>query len=101
MSPFTHGEMNLHYQVLNLRYSATHASSASLPGLKSLLERKLEERENFNANLLRALIFSYECKNKFLFSSIPEPDVNHFSIFEEISYALLKVACTLSFFRVQ
>ena len=56
MNPFTQREMNLHYQVLNLRYSATHASSASLPGLKSLLERKLEERENFNANLLGASI---------------------------------------------
>ena len=60
MKPFTHGEMNLHYQIFNFRYSATHASSASLPGLKSLLERKLEERENFNANLLRASILSYD-----------------------------------------
>ena len=62
MSPFTHGEMNLHYQVLNLRYSATHASSASLPGLKSLLERKLEERENFNANLPGASILLFDRK---------------------------------------
>ena len=32
---------------------ATHASSNTLPGLKSLFERKLEERKHFDASHIR------------------------------------------------
>ena len=36
-----------------IKNKATHASSNTLPGLKSLFERKLEERKHFDASHIR------------------------------------------------
>lgn len=38
---------------MKYRLKVTHASTSSLPGIRSLLERKLEEKDHFNANVIR------------------------------------------------